>query len=142
MEILTFTTDIQANPETVWDAMFDEENYKIWSAAFHPGSYYKGTLEQNAEIQLLTPEGHGMFTLVAVYEPFKELTFHHQGEIEDGKKGEIIYENAFESYLLEDFGNSTALTIRMNCEESYVDKMNRMVPDALARVKDIAEKNL
>lgn len=140
MELLTFKIEINAAPETVWEALFQEENYTKWTTAFHPGSYYKGTLEQDAEIQLLTPEGHGMFSQITVYEPFKELTFLHQGEISNGEKGELIYEDAYESYFLEDLGETTELTVKLNCDDDYIEQMNRMFPDALQRVKELAEE--
>ena len=139
MKELTFKIEIKADPETVWDALFGKENFKKWTSAFHPGSYYEGDLEQDAEVLLLTPEEHGMFTKVTVYEPYKELTFMHQGEISNGKKGEIIYENAYESYFLEDLGESTEVTVKLNYEPAYVDHMNKTFPEALERLKEIAE---
>ncbi|MDO5654991.1 MAG: hypothetical protein Q4G27_02495 [Flavobacteriaceae bacterium] len=141
MQILTFTIEIQASPQKVWNALFDPQNYRLWTNAFHPGTYYLGELKEKNEILLLTNEGHGMFSILDTYKPFEQLTFMHQGEIVDGKKAEVIYENAFESYFLHEIKNGTQLNVSLNCEEEYIEKMNQLFPKALKRVKEIAEED-
>ena len=140
MQVLEFKKEINISPQIVWSALFDKENYNKWSSVFHAGSYYNGDLEPDAEVLLLTPEGHGMFSKITDYEPYKILTFMHLGEVQNGSKGEIIYENAFETYELEDLGKSTEVTVKLNCEDAYVAQMQKMFPNALEALKELAEK--
>lgn len=137
MKILTFTTEINASPQRVWEALWQPQNYTHWASAFQEGTFYKGEIKEGNEVLLLTPEGHGMFSKIEVCKENKELTFMHQGEVMNNEKGDVIYENAFESYLLEETDDGTILTIKLNCEDNYVDMMNRMFPPALEKIKNL-----
>lgn len=139
MKILTFKTEIKASAQKVWEVLWQPENYTKWASAFQEGTFYKGELKQGNEVLLLTPEGHGMFSKIETYRHHKELTFLHLGEVINGEKGEVIYENAFESYHLEEINSGTLLTVKLNCEDNYVDMMNRMFPLALKKIKILVE---
>lgn len=141
MKILTFKTEIKASVQQVWEVLWQPENYTKWASAFQEGSFYKGELKQGNEVLLLTPEDHGMFSKIDVYKDNEELTFLHLGEVINGEKGEVIYENAFESYDLKPTKTGTLLKIELNCHNDYVENMNRMFPEALDKIKTLAEQN-
>lgn len=139
MQILNYQINIQASPEKVWDILWDKESYKNWASVFHEGTFYSGDLTEGEEVLFLVPEGHGMFSEVKKVRRFDEVTFLHLGEVENFQKGEIIYENAYESYFLEETESGCLLKAALNCEDEYVDQMNKMFPAALQKVKELAE---
>ncbi|MDT8347465.1 MAG: SRPBCC domain-containing protein, partial [Flavobacteriaceae bacterium] len=95
MKTLHFKISIQASPEKVWVALWDKENYQRWSSAFCAGSYYKAEhLSLGSKIHFLTPEGHGMFSIVDAVEEFKLMQFKHLGELQDFKELPINEETA------------------------------------------------
>ncbi len=62
MKTLRFTLTINASPEKVWNALWDLENYKIWTNPFCEGSYYKTDhFSEGSKIHLLTTGGEGMY---------------------------------------------------------------------------------
>ena len=139
MQVLKYQIHINAQPEKVWNVLWDKKNYKKWAAAFHAGTYYEGNLIEGEEVLFLVPEGHGMFSLVEKVIANEEVTFVHQGEVENLKKGEVIYKNAFESYFLEKTDDGTLLKVELNCEDDYAAQMNKMFPESLKKVKEFAE---
>lgn len=41
MTTLTYSIEINATPEKIWQTLWDEESYKVWTHVFSQGSYYK-----------------------------------------------------------------------------------------------------
>lgn len=142
MKTLQFEIQIDASPLIVWDRLWKLENYKLWTSVFCDGSYYETTdFKEGNRIHLLTPEGHGMFSIIEKLVPNKFLSFKHLGEILDFK--ELVnksWGNAIESYELTDNEKGTNLKVAVDTLEKYIPFMEETFPKALSALKNLSEK--
>lgn len=148
MEKIHTSVIIRASREKVWDTMLTDASYRKWTSAFHPGSYYKGTLAQGEKILFLGPnEGGemGMVSRVAEIRPYEFVSFEHLGivrngvediESEEAKK----WSPAFENYTFTDKDGGTEVVIDQDIESSYKTEFEEMWRRALTLLKDLAEK--
>jgi uncharacterized protein YndB with AHSA1/START domain len=142
MKTLQFEIQIDASPVIVWDCLWKLENYKLWTSVFCDGSYYETTdFKEGNRIHLLTPEGHGMFSIIEKLEPNKFLSFRHLGDILDFKELENkSWENALESYELTKNDKGTYLKVTVDTLEKYIPFMEQTFPKALSVLKNLSEK--
>jgi hypothetical protein len=138
MKTLQFEIQINASPVIVWDCLWKLENYKLWTSVFCDGSYYETTdFKEGNRIHLITPEGHGMFSIIQKLEPNKFLSFKHLGEILDFKEQENkSWENAIESYELIEKDKGTNLKVAVDTLEKYIPFMEETFPKALSALKN------
>jgi uncharacterized protein YndB with AHSA1/START domain len=138
MKTLQFEIQINASPVIVWDCLWKIENYKLWTTVFCDGSYYETTdFKEGNRIHLITPEGHGMFSIIQKLEPNKFLSFKHLGEILDFKEQENkSWENAIESYELIEKDKGTNLKVAVDTLEKYIPFMEETFPKALSALKN------
>lgn len=141
MKKLEFTIEINATKEKVWDALWNEDHYRNWTSAFHEGSYYQSDLKEGSEILFLGPNGDGMYGIVEKAVPFEKMYFLHQGEVVKGEKQEGTFgEEAIERYDLVENNGIISLSMTLNAPEEYIGYFANTFPDALEKVKEIAEQ--
>jgi len=141
MKTLQFEIQINAAPTLVWKYLWELENYQSWTSVFCPGSYYETSeFKEGNRIRLLTPEGHGMFSVLEKIDVNKFLAFKHLGDIIDFNEQEIAnWENAIESYELTEYENGTLLKVFVDTLEKYIPFMEETFPKALLKLKEITE---
>lgn len=140
MKKLEFSIEIKASKEKVWESLWNDQNYRKWTALFLPGSYYEGELKENSDVRFLSPGGHGLFAMVEKVIPFRAMYFLHFGLILDGISQEKTFKDgAIEQYDLYENEKGTTLTVTLKTEEEYKTYFNNSFPRALAVVKEIAE---
>jgi uncharacterized protein YndB with AHSA1/START domain len=139
MKTITFTTEIQAPAEKVWEALWNEDTYKEWTKHFVPGSYYVSDWQIDGITRFLGPDGNGMVATITKLEKPYEVIFLHQGEIWDGIEKESIAEGAYEKYVLIESDGSTTLTVSVDVNDQYEEHMNEGFSKGLEEVKRIAE---
>lgn len=101
MKKLQFTIEINASKEKVWDALWNDQNYRNWTSVFHEGSHYESDLHEGSEIFFLGPEKSGMYAKIEKLVPNEKMYFLHLGEYKDGEKQEGTFgEEAIEQYDL------------------------------------------
>lgn len=150
MEKLRKTILIDAPPERVWDVMLTDGTYREWTSAFTPGSYFKGDWSKGSKILFLgpSPDGSGeggMVSRIRENEPYRFLSIEHLGIVSNGVEDTEGPEAkkwapASENYTFVAKDGGTELTIEMDIEESEAKNFDRMWADALARLKNLAEK--
>ena len=141
MKKLQFTIEINASKEKVWDALWNDQNYRNWTSVFHEGSHYKSDLHEGSEIFFLGPEKSGMYAKIEKLIPNEKMYFLHLGEYKDGEKQEGTFgEDAIEQYDLEEKDGKTELTVTMNVPEDYIPYFAETFPKALGKVKEMVEK--
>lgn len=128
--------------------MLEDASYREWTAAFNPGSYYKGSWEQGSKIQFLGPdpegksEEGGMFAEIAENRPHEFVSIKMLGEIRDGVEtpyGEDA--EGYENYTFVDKDGSTELLIDLKgIPDEYVEMFEDMWPRALEKLKEIIER--
>jgi hypothetical protein len=84
MKKLHFSIIIQANRETVWDAMLAPDTYRLWTAEFAVGSYFESSWATGERIRFLVPGGSGMTSVIVENRPHEFLSTKHLGYIANG----------------------------------------------------------
>ncbi|MDP3964300.1 MAG: SRPBCC domain-containing protein [bacterium] len=150
MQKLHYSITINAPKEKVWHTMLDDATYRQWTAAFNPGSYYKGSWEEGSKIVFLGPDPRtgkegGMVSRIAENRPYDFISIQHVGIIQDGVEDTSSDEAkkwtpAFENYTFNEKNGMTEVAVDMDSAESMADEFSRMWPEALKRLKELAEK--
>lgn len=140
---------IKAPREKVWNTMLNDATYRQWTSAFHPGSYYKGTLAKGEKILFVGPseEGEmGMVSRVADIRPYEFISFEHLGIIRNGVEDTESEEAkkwspAFENYTFKDVEGGTEIIIDQDIESTYQTEFEAMWKNALDLLKGLAESD-
>ena len=59
METVNIKLEISADKRKVWNKMLEKESYKLWTNAFHEGSYYEGSWDKGSAIRFLIVDKSG-----------------------------------------------------------------------------------
>jgi uncharacterized protein YndB with AHSA1/START domain len=148
MEKLHISFLIHAPREKVWNTMLNEDTYRQWTTAFHPGSYYKGTLAQGEKILFLGPSDDGemgMVSRVADIRPYEFVSFEHLGIVKNGVEDTESDEAkkwspAFENYTFTDVDGGTEVLIDQDISSDEKEQFQEMWHRALVLLKELAEK--
>ena len=62
---LQFEVTIDAPAAKVWDTMFGQDTYGIWTEGFRAGSRFEGTWDQGSRMRFLDASGNGMVSEIA-----------------------------------------------------------------------------
>lgn len=149
MQKLHYSILINASKEKVWHAMLDDATYRKWTAVFNPGSYFKGDWSKDSKMLFFGPdpktgEEGGMVSRIAANKKYEYLSIEHLGFIKNGVEDTTSAEAkewfpAFENYTFKEKDGKTELLIDMDSLEEYVDMFDKLWPEALQVLKDIAE---
>jgi L-rhamnose mutarotase len=145
MEKLHFSIVINAPKEKVWHTMLDDATYRQWTEVFAPGSYYVGDWNKGSKILFLDPvQKTGMVSRIAENRPYALISIEHLGIVEDGKEyttGEKVKgrSGAYENYTFKEIGGNTEVLVDMDTMEEYKEMFEQKWPEALQKLKDIAE---
>ena len=141
MKTLKFETTINAPAKKVWHVLWDDKNYREWTAAFSEGSYAESDWEEGSSIKFLGPSGDGMYSIIDKKIEDKQMTFRHLGSFKDGKEvPEAEWENAIEEYILQEKDGKTTLKASVETDEKYENMFSKSFPKALEIVKKLSEK--
>ncbi len=150
MQKLHFSVVVNAPKERVWHAMLDDEPYREWTRAFNEGSYYQGSWEKGSKILFLGPdpetgEEGGMVSRVADNRPYEFISIEHLGIVHRGVEDATSetarkWAPAYENYTFKEKDGATEVLVDMDMEDEHVETFKRMWPDALQRLKEIAER--
>lgn len=144
MTTLEFKIEINAPVEKVWFSMWDYDNYLKWTSAFCEGSYAVSDWKEGSRIHFLAPNGDGMYSVIEVLKPNKQMSFKHLGSIKNKEEQPLddaskLWSGATENYYLESNGNVTQLSVKMDVVDEYVGFFNESFPKGLSIIKDNAE---
>src|SRR5690606_10293405 len=139
MKTISFEKKINAPIEKVWEALWNNENYREWTKHFIPGSYYESDWEVGGKTLFLDPDRNGMVATITKLDKPYEVIFNHQAGLTNGVESENYGEGAFESYLLSETDGVTTLTVSVDLNEEYDHEMDEGFHKGLEEVKRIAE---
>ncbi len=146
---MEFNIEINASREKVWDVLFGEKTYPIWTTAFSEGSSVQTDWKKGSKALFLDSSNRGMVSKIVENVPNEFMSIEHLGMYDNGVEdydSEQVksWAGAKENYTLTDLGGKTNLDIFMEMDESeenkqMIDMFAEMWPKALAKVKELAE---
>ena len=148
MEKKEYRIVIDAPQHQVWEVLLGRDTYPQWTAAFMEGSRVESVdpgesqiWKKGNKVRFLGPGNEGMISTIAENKPDEYLSIKHLGVVKDGKDNyETDWSGSMENYTLKSVGNKTELTIDMEITSDYVEYFDKVWPQALEKVKDLAEK--
>jgi uncharacterized protein YndB with AHSA1/START domain len=146
MDNINFSIEISASPAKVWEKLWSEETYPIWTAAFDEGSRAKSDWLPGSRVLFLSGDGNGMIAEIDVVKPNEYMSFRHLGTYRNGEEdleSDSVKEwaGAMENYRLEDTGETTIVHVDVDVQPSDRAMMEKAFPDALVRLKQISEED-
>ncbi len=147
---MDFKIEINAPREKVWDVLFGEKTYPLWTVAFSEGSRVETDWQKGSKALFLDSSNRGMVSRIFENVPNEFMSIEHLGMVtadgvEDYDSDEVkSWAGAKENYTLTDLDGKTNLHIYMEMDESeqnkqMIDMFSDMWPKALAKVKELAE---
>lgn len=144
MQKKEFSITINAPREKVWEALWEESNYRKWTSVFSEGSHAQSDWREGSKILFLDGAGSGMVSEIAKKKEPEFMSFRHLGEVKDGIEdlSKKSWAGALENYTLKQKGNQTQLTVNHDVTDDFADYFENTFPKALAKVKEIAEEKV
>ena len=149
MQKIYFNIDINAPKEKVWNTMLEDKTYREWTEIFSPGSHYVGSWDKGSKILFLGPNEQGimggMVSRIKENRLYEYISIEHLGVVQEGKEVTTSDEikqwaGSLENYTLKEREGKTELSVDMDINDDYQDMFNDMWPNALKKLKELAEK--
>ncbi len=142
MKKLTFSVQINASKDKVWDTLWNNKTFREWAGIIDPGTYMVGELNKGSQIQFISSEnGYGVTSKVEKVDAGSYLLLRHQADTKDRGESERDDEwtGGTESYSLEELGGITTLTVIFDVPEELEGIFMDRYPKALQKVKELAQ---
>lgn len=145
MEHLTFTEQIAAPKNKVWDIMLAPDTYKQWVSVSWPGSTYNGKWKLGEKIRFESPGQGGTLAQLDEYKPHDTLLATHiavlnpdgsEDRASDVAKGWI---GSTERYTFTEQNGKTTLQVDIETNPAWADMFKDGWPNALKELKKICE---
>lgn len=146
MERTEFKTEINAPREKVWLVLWDDKTYREWTKPFSEGSYAETDWQKGSKVLFLDGKCSGMVSRIADARPYEYMSIEHLGEVHGGVEDTVServkqWAGAHENYTLRDVGDKTELVVDMDLTEEFAEMFREIWPKALAKIKELAERN-
>ncbi|RZK92154.1 MAG: SRPBCC domain-containing protein [Pedobacter sp.] len=144
MERIFFKIEIDAPKERIWDILWNDTTYPIWTAIFSEGSRAETDWQKGSKVLFLNAEGNGMISKIADHIPNEYMSIQHLGTynngVEDYDSEEVKkWGDAFENYKLSAKDGKSLLSVEMDTDDEYKGYFEEKWPVALVKVKELAE---
>lgn len=143
MKTLRFSIEINAAKEKVWKTLWEDATFSNWANIIDEGMYIKGVLKEGNEIRFMSSvNGYGVTSLVEKFSPNEFALFRHSADIKEhgAQERENEWTGGAESYSLTEKDGMTILTVKTDVPYEQEETFNTKLPEALARVKTLAER--
>ena len=148
METLNYEIEIKAPIQKVWDLLWNEETYTLWTQFFSDAesSHMKSDWKVGGQTLFLGSSGNGMYSTITTLNEPTEVVFSHLGTYNDGvidtKSREVEeWSGAEEKYFLRSIDeNATQLRVILHTMQEYKEHMDKGFEKGLALLKELAEK--
>ncbi len=139
---MIFSVQAKASKQAVWEMLWDDKTYRIWTSVFSEGSHVETDWEEGSRILFLDGNGNGMYSLIEKHTPCEFMSFKHLGDIKDMNKegNQSEWSGSTESYTLTEVNGFTRLVVEVDVEDEYQDFFRQQFPLALEKVKELVEE--
>lgn len=103
----------------------------------------QGDMKEGNELQFISSaSGYGVTSLIEKLHPDEFILFRHRADTEKNgqREREKEWTGGRESYSLVEKNGVTVLTVRMDIPQEQLETFNIRFPQALQRIKSLAEK--
>lgn len=144
MEKLEFKITIDASREKVWDVLWGEDTYPVWTEPFSPGSKVETDWQEGSKILFLDGSDRGMVSRVKEnraneYMGIEHLGYYNKG-VEDLDSPEVkTWAGSTENYTLTTVDGKTELLVESDISPDHKEMFEKIWPKALDKVKELAE---
>ena len=143
METLTFSTNINAPKEKVWEILWSNDTYGKWTNVFAEGSIAVTDWKEGSKVLFLSG-CDGMVSKIAANKPYEFMSIAHQGIVKDGIEdttSEAVqgWKGAMENYTLTEADGQTSLQVDMDTVEEYKGYFKEKWPLAIEQIKLLSE---
>lgn len=143
LKTISFSININASREIVWNTLWNAETYNKWTKPFMDGSHIVGELKENNTIQFLGKDNCGMSSIIEKLVENEQVVFAHQREIKDGVEVGPLWQNSREIYhLRKEKDSGIELQVVLDITEDMQDYFNKIFPGSLEIVKQISEQKI
>jgi hypothetical protein len=144
MKKINFSIKIKAPATKVWNALWNEADYKKWTSVFSEGSHAESDWKEGSKILFLDGKGEGMYSMIEKKVPGRQMTFKHMGVVHEGieqpaDEQTMQWSGAKENYYLDETNGVTELKVDMDTTEDFEKYFKDTFPKALQVVKQISE---
>ncbi len=146
MEKIRFTESINAPKEKVWEALWNDDNYRKWTSVFSPESHAITDWKEGSKVLFLDGKGSGMVSKIDKLVPNQMMSFLHLGVVKNGEEdttSEAVkqWAGSHEDYFLQQNDGTTELTVELDSNDEFKTFFQQTFPKALRLVKEISENN-
>jgi hypothetical protein len=138
---LKFSIDIKADKENIWNALWDDKQYRDWAGVFGEGSHYVvDNWEAGSKIMFLSADKSGIYSVIERHIPNKIIQYKHIGKVVDGQEQPVDDEvkkwsGATETYSLKEGTGFSTLLVEIDVLDEHVEFMSTKLPIALEKIK-------
>jgi uncharacterized protein YndB with AHSA1/START domain len=149
MEVIHFSTTINAPVEKVAAVMLEYETFKQWAAEFNPTSYYEGSWKKGSPILFVgindKGEKEGMASRIREHVPNQFVSIEHLGLVKGNEQittGSEVegWAGSLENYTFHQQDGNTLLEVDMDANVEYKSYFEEAWPKALLKLKTICEQ--
>jgi hypothetical protein len=142
---ITKQISIKAPAFKVWEVLFTDSTYRIWSSVFSEGSYFETDWKVGSKALFTDKEGYGLLGIITENTPQKTMSIEYNGQIaqgvEDFTSQEVLngVKGATETYNLSESNGVTTLTVDLSVNENWFDMMDEGWGKAIVKIKELSE---
>lgn len=142
---VNYSTVIHAPKEKVWQVLWGQTTYPVWTEPFGSGSRVETDWEEGSRVLFLNSENEGMVSRIAKKDENEFMSFEHLGMVDKNGKEDMESEKvkswagSKEDYRLQEVDGKTELLVELDLDDSHEDFFGDTFPRALQRVKELSE---
>lgn len=144
MEKLEYQITIDAPREKVWDILWNDATYPVWTRAFSENSRVETDWQEGSKVLFLGGENEGMISSIAANIPNEFMSFKHLGAMKDGvedydSEQTKQWAGSFENYTLKTVDGKTELAVDLEVTEQDKAYFLKIWPEAMDKIKELSE---
>ncbi|MET7000074.1 SRPBCC family protein [Chitinophaga defluvii] len=146
MKKLTFHITIDAPREKVWNTLWDDTTYRIWTVPFNPSSRAETDWQKGSKVLFLGDTDEGMLSTIADNIPNQFMSIKHLGVVNKGGIEDMTsahaqqWHGAMENYTLKTVDGKTTLDVETDTTEEFYDYFQETWPKAMDKIKELSEQ--
>ena len=143
MKELQFSIEINASKEKVWKTLWEDATFRDWASIIDEGMYIEGEMKEGNEIQFMSSvNGYGVTSLVEAFKPNEFALFRHKADTKErgAQEREKEWTGGTESYSLTEKNGMTTVIVKTDVPFEQEETFNTRLPEALERLKTLAEE--